>query len=125
MFGSAWLASQTGCLAQDRVARPEYRMIAERLVRSAKERRALRSIGIAYLSSLNERPSLEAIAAGWFPTPTDRARALTQTPRELFERVAARARDDYRLDRVVNVRGWLLSETEARFAVLTALSRRV
>lgn len=125
VLGSAWLGGATACRAPAGALHPEYRMIAERLVRLSKERRALRTIGLAYLKSLEERPSAETIAAAWFPTAAERRRALGQKPLELAEHLAERTLDDYRHDRVVNVRGWLLSETEARFAALTALLRRV
>ena len=99
-------------------------MIAERLARLPKERQALRIIGGAYLASLDERPTAEQITAAWFPSETERRRALALKPQRLAEHIADRTLDDYRHDRVVSVRGWLLSETEARFAALTALIRR-
>ena len=46
-------------------------------------------------------------------------------PLKLAEEIAERTLHDYRAGRVVSVRGWLLSETEARFAALTTLVRRV
>lgn len=100
-------------------------MIAERLVRLPKERRALRSIGFAYLASLDERPGADQIVAEWFPTNAERRRALAEDPLRLAEHIRDRTLADYRHARVVNVRGWLLSETEARFAALSALLRRV
>lgn len=125
VLGSAWLGSSTSCRGPKGPMHPEYRMLAERLVRLPRERRALRSIGLAYLASLSERPAADQIAAEWFPTDAERRRALTEVPLRLAERIRDRTLDDYRNDRVVNVRGWLLSETEARFAALTALLRRV
>ncbi|HEU5074279.1 MAG TPA: hypothetical protein VFU02_08900 [Polyangiaceae bacterium] len=124
VLGSTWLTSATACRAPAR-EHAEYRTIAERLVRMSKERRALRSIGMAYLTSSDERYTAEMIAAAWFPSEAERRRALGQKPLELAAHMADRTRADYRHDRVVNVRGWLLSETEARFAALTALLRRV
>lgn len=124
VLGSVWLGSQSAC-QRSKGAHPEYRMIAERLARLPKERKALRSIGSAYLASLSERPTAEQIAAAWFPSETERRRALALKPLRLAQHVADRTLDDYRHDRVVSVRGWLLSETEARFAALTALIRRL
>lgn len=125
LLGSAWISSATGCRGPSGPTHPEYRMLAERLVRLPKERRALRSIGLAYLASLDQRPSAAQIAAEWFPTDAERRRALAESPLRLAEHIRDRTLDDYRHERVVNVRGWLLSETEARFAALTALLRRV
>ena len=124
VLGSVWLGSQPAC-QRSADARPEYRMLAERLARLPKERQALRIIGSAYLASLDERPTAEQIAAAWFPSENERRRALGLKPQRLAEHVAGRTLDDYRHDRVVSVRGWLLSETEARFAALTALIRRL
>jgi len=125
VLGSGWLGSSAGCRGPNGPMHPEYRMLAERLVRLPKERRSLRSIGLWYLASLSERPAADQIAAEWFPTEAERRRALTELPLRLAERIRDRTLDDYRHDRVVIVRGWLLSETEARFAALTALLRRV
>lgn len=125
VLGSAWLGIPTACRFPGAAVHPEYRMLAERLVRLPRERRSLRSIGRAYLASLDEPPTAETIAAAWFPTEADRRRALGQKPLELAKHISDRALDDYRHERWVNVRGWLLSETEARFAALTALLRRV
>lgn len=121
-LGGLWFGSQSACQRYPS-AHPEYRMLAERLARLPKERKALRTIGSAYLASLDERPTAEQIAAGWFPSETERRRALALKPQRLAQHVADRTLEDYRHDRVVSVRGWLLSETEARFAALTALVR--
>ena len=125
VLGSAWLGTTAACRSPNGPMHPEYRMLAERLVRLPKERRSLRNIGLWYLSTLSERPAADQIAAEWFPTEAERRRALTELPPRLAEHIRNRTLDDYRKDRVVNVRGWLLSETEARFAALTVLLRRV
>lgn len=104
---------------------PASRVLAERLARMPKQRGPLRSIGLSYLKNLEHRPTAEQIVEEWFPSAAERQRVLALKPLKLAEQIAARTLADYRKGRVVNVNGWLLSETEARFAALTSLMRRL
>ncbi len=125
-LGGLWLG---GRWIYEHLTRPslhrDYRTIAERLARLPQNREPLRGIGFAYLSSVAHRPTAEQIAQAWFPTDEERQLVMRLERDELARRVSARTLDDYRQGRVVSVHGWLLSETEARFAALVALIRRI
>lgn len=103
---------------------PEYRTLARRLARLAHGHRAMRGLGLDYLQSLDTRPTADLITQRWFPTERERRWAMTLEPPQLAGHVAIRAREDFREARIVSVRGWMLSETEAEFASLAALVRR-
>ena len=125
-LSSLWLGGRWvyGHLTRPSLHR-DYRTIAERLARLPQNREPLRGIGFAYLSSVEHRPTAEQIAEAWFPTDAERELVMMLERDELAQQVSARTLDDYRQGRVVSVHGWLLSETEARFAALVALIRRV
>jgi len=126
LVGGAWLG---GRKVYDHLQKGsphhEYRTLAERLAQLPRKRRPLRGIGRAYLRSLAHRPTAEQIAAAWLPSGEERRRAIALRPTRLAELVSERTLEDYRNGRVVSVQGWLLSETEARFAALVAMVRRV
>ncbi len=126
VVGSVWLtAHEARQHLMFSSPNPDYRTLAERLSKLPRRRESLRGIGLAYLESLEHRPTAEQITEAWFPRPEERERAIALEPAALAQDVSNRTLEDYRTGKVVSVRGWMLSETEARFAALVALVRRI
>lgn len=100
---------------------PNYRTLAGRIARTARNRSRLRALGVAYLRSVERTPSAWELAKACFPSVEERDRALGMAAPKLVEILAKKADDDYRNGRVESVHGWLLSRTEARFAAIVAL----
>jgi hypothetical protein len=95
---------------------------AARLARLLRGRDSARAIGREYLRSLPRAASasvlVNAIALG---LPGGHSTLGAVGDAELRALLAERSRADFGEDRTVRLRGWLLSETEARLCALAAL----
>jgi hypothetical protein len=85
------------------------------------DRDGVGDLGEAWLGRHPRRPGLDELVRAISPAtfPEELARAGDADLRRL---VASAAEDDYRAGRVVAVRGWLLSLTEARLCAICALA---
>jgi hypothetical protein len=117
----AWLAGVkpdgTAALPNSGKAAADER--ADNLVKIFREQRCARAIGREYLgcfpAEANKHHLLSLIGQH-----ADESRSFAAS--SLGEWISSRIRDDFSSTRVVNVRGWVLSETEARICALAALS---
>ena len=96
---------------------------AVRLARLLEGRESARAVGFAYLGTLADpeaSPSAltDAIALA---LPGGHRALATAGKAELRELVAGRTAADFGEDRTLRLRGWILSETEARLCALAAL----
>ncbi len=106
-----------GMIAIGGCRRPDVGPLAEQLVALAITPDSVAAVGRAYL---DERPDsseqrlAERLAddLGW---------SGDEAAEVLAERLVERIRGDFREARTVRVAGWMLSETEARWAALVAL----
>ena len=80
-------------------------------------------IGIEYLNSALEEVDMHRIIELMCPSDSDKYRQLADANSdEAHAIIAGWQREDFEHGRIVNVSGWLLSETEARACALTALT---
>jgi hypothetical protein len=96
---------------------------AVRLANLLDGRESARAVGFAYLRTL-PRPEATALAlvdALALALPGGHRALATAGKAELRELVAARTAADFGEDRTLRLRGWILSETEARLCALAAL----
>jgi hypothetical protein len=96
---------------------------AERLSRLITHRESARVVGDAYLDAVPEEASaavlVDRVTAG---LPGGRRAVHDAGDDRLRELLASRIRADFAEDRVVDLRGWVLSPTEARLCALTTLA---
>jgi hypothetical protein len=89
---------------------------------SRKEDAAM--IGVEYLNSALEEADMQKIMDLICPNESDRYRQLVgANSDEAHAIIVGWQREDFEHGRIVNVSGWLLSETEARVCALAALGR--
>ncbi len=117
-------ATGIGVLAVSGCRGRDLTPLIDALVDLAITRDSLSAIGEAYLSDREGLPeqgasSIEALAER---LAIDLDWSVDQTRHELSDRLVRRIRSDFRDSKTVRVRGWLLSETEARWAALVALA---
>jgi len=119
--GCVWVASLRvpgiALAAEDKAVGGEF---ADGLVRIFRDQRSARTIGREYLKGV--------------PAEADKAHLVSlisqsrnQTPDlpgrlSLEEWISSRIREDFSSSKVVNVGGWVLSETEARICAICVLS---
>jgi hypothetical protein len=93
-----------------------------RLTELLEHRGSARVVGREYLRGTSGNPSardlVDAISSG---LPGGREAASAASRSELQEMLAARVRKDFDEELTVNLRGWIVSRTEARLCALTAL----
>jgi hypothetical protein len=93
-----------------------------RLTELLGRRDSARVVGREYLRStsggLSSRELVDAITS---ELPGGREAASAASRSELHEMLAARVRKDFEDELTVNLRGWIVSRTEARLCALTAL----
>jgi len=99
--------------------------LAIRLSGLLERKRSAAAVGAEYLrhdtGDVSRSALLEAITSGH---PEGREAMIAASPSELRELVFARVRRDFDEDLTVNLRGWIVSRTEARLCALTALTER-
>ena len=93
-----------------------------RLTELLEHRGSARVVGREYLrgasGGLSARDLVDAITSG---LPGGREAASAASRSELQQLLAARVRKDFEDELTVNLRGWIVSRTEARLCALTAL----
>jgi hypothetical protein len=98
--------------------------LTARLTGLLEHPRSARVVGLEYLRGRSSEASsgvlLRAIVQG---LPGGQARAKAASRSELQELVATRVRRDFDDELTVNLRGWIVSRTEARLCALVALQR--
>lgn len=106
----------------DLVVAFEHSAPAVRLGRVLRQRDSARAIGAAYLRSLPHPMTADALAdAIALGLPGGHGVLATAHDAELHALLAERSSVDFSEGRTVWLRGWLLSETEARLCALAAL----
>ncbi len=111
-------AAGLGLLAVGGCRREPAEVLIDELVELAITRDSLRAIGRAYIDD-HEPGTLDALVAR---LAADLKWSGKRDSRELSERMIRRIRDDFRESKTVRVRGWVLAETEARWAAVVALA---
>jgi len=87
-----------------------------------RDRAAARAVGVEVLALEPKRARTEELVARVVRDRAPQLRELARTdPQRLGEALRAQHRDDFAQGRVVVVRGWVLSETEAALLALAAL----
>lgn len=115
-FGSALAA------AESRFEIDRTSMLADQLIKAYPERLSAVAVGDACLQGRAARPRLHGLIDELMTTleiPASHLSAMTVG--DLRARLKARTSDDFQTGRTVQVKGWLLGETEARLCSLTAL----
>jgi len=80
-------------------------------------------IGVKYLNSAFEEVDIHKVVDLICPSDSDKYRQLADANSdEVHALIVGWQREDFEYGRIVNVSGWLLSETEARVCALTALT---
>jgi hypothetical protein len=80
-------------------------------------------IGIEYLKSVPKEADSSTLIDLIVPCDSDRYRRISEADsKEVNAIIVEWQREDFEQGRIVNVSGWLLSETEARVCGLTALN---
>ena len=97
-------------------------LLSAKLANVFHDRKSATVIGLEYLRSTpmeaDPRQLTNLICSRWQGRYDDVAHADTARIKELLLR---QQREDFEKGRIVNVQGWILSETEARLCALTAL----
>ena len=96
--------------------------LPEKLAKFYIDKKSAKVVGLAYLRSVPSEARVELlvdrICSFNGSLRGELAQADAQKIRELM---LSRQRQDFEHERVVNIRGWILSETECRLCALTAL----
>lgn len=96
--------------------------LALRLDRFFSSKESAREIGRRYLALRPGEAGLNRLTTLIYRTPENRAR-LENADAELLRGFLSRQQqEDFELERVVNVSGWILSETEARLCAIAAVT---
>ncbi len=111
-------ATGLGLLVVGGCRREPTELLIDELVDLAITRDSLRAIGRAYLDD-HQPGTLESLAARMAADLKWQGRGDTKV---LSERLIRRIRDDFRESKTVRVRGWVLAETEARWAAVVTLA---
>jgi hypothetical protein len=95
-------------------------LLSAKLLTVFHDQESARAVGLEYLRlrsvKTDAQELIKQICASW--NEPQIAHATTETIKALLQN---RQRDDFEKDRIVKVRGWILSETEARLCALAAL----
>lgn len=94
-----------------------------RLARIFRASAGAREIGAAYLRSRPTEADRGALVMLLANQPGDLARWRVTGTRALRQDLAIRCCDDFARGRIVAIRGWVLSQTEARLCALATLGR--
>ncbi len=82
-----------------------------------------RIIGQQYLKHAPREADINVLLQFILPGRVEQfAKMATEYPKELGRLILLRQRQDFVSDRIVSVRGWIFSETEARLFALAALT---
>jgi len=101
-----------------RPARRDDRTVWLSLVRDCRSSRA---VGRAYLASLPAVPDSSDLRRRLLPSDPQRAASVVSDVERLRQHIGRQVRDDFGSGRTVQVRGWVLAETEARVCALIAM----
>jgi len=97
--------------------------LAEKIIGFYRHKEDAAIVGIGYLKSVREEVDVRSLIDLICPRNSDRYRTLTQASsdeaRDIF---VAWQCEDFEHGRIVNVSGWLLSETEVRACALIAVT---
>jgi len=96
--------------------------IAEKLVGSVSKRRSAEIVGLEYLRRVPREADVSLLVdLICSSTANLRSQVAYANKREVRALLSHQHRQDFERGRMVNVRGWMLSETEARLCALVAL----
>ena len=96
--------------------------LSAKLANFFHHKESARAIGLEYLrivpTEANARELTQLICSSWEQHDDQIARADT---RKIKRKLLCQQREDFEKGRIVNLQGWILSETEARLCALAAL----
>lgn len=97
--------------------------LAVKLANFYVDKKSAKIVGIEYLRSVPSEAKVDLLV-DWICSfnEAQHAEFATADKNRLKELLLLRQREDFEHERVVNVRGWILSETECRLCALAALS---
>jgi hypothetical protein len=96
--------------------------LAVKLADFQADKRSAKVVGLTYLRSVPSEAKVDLLVDYICSfNEGKRAELVKANKAKLKELLRRRQRDDFEHERVVNVRGWILSETECRLCALTAL----
>ena len=96
--------------------------LASRLVRVIGNRESARVVGEEYLKSWPAEAGIDRLVRLiLWPKPVTSREDVQMSLADISALVRHRQNEDFSLERVVNVQGWILSRTEARLCALCAL----
>lgn len=97
--------------------------VASRLAALFAHRESARTVGASYLAAARVRPSVDRLVDEVAAVlPGGRSTIRLASDEDLRDRLASRVRADFDEGLVVDVRGWILSATEARLYAIAALA---
>lgn len=109
--------------AESRFEVDRISMFADQLIKAYPERQSAVAVGDACLQAVPARPKPHGLIDELMTNlEIPASRLNTMTVGDLRARLKARTSDDFQAGRTVQVKGWLLGETEARLCSLAALS---
>jgi hypothetical protein len=96
--------------------------LASELANFYVDKESAKIVGLEYLRSVPSEANVSLLVELLCSFDREQHAAFAQTDRQkLRELLLLRQRQDFEDERVVNVRGWLLSKTECRLCALAAL----
>ena len=114
--------SQLGWSAGELIAANHSGALAFKLARFYPDRKSARVIGLEYLRAVPSEENVSLLVDLICLSNTRQGIALTQADKEtLGELLRFQQCQDFEQGRVINIRGWMLSETECRLCALAAL----
>ena len=98
--------------------------ISQHLARLFRNYEGVTAVGKKYLACIPFETDAEKLAQQALPGAENTAMGAGEVGYDQFKAVVhSRVRDDFRQGRVINLDGWVLSETEVRLCSLLALQR--
>jgi hypothetical protein len=122
VFGLVAIAS-TNRVLEAHSQQEIYGLVVAKLAGYYRDKKSASEIGMRYLEKVPEEAQIGKIASLICQPGTDDYKRLASANSAAVRSLISRwQREDFEHDRIVNVSGWLLSETEARLCALAALT---